>query len=144
MRGRNTIGTRRYGTVLNRSAKALNRSVEALNRCACNMNQECCSIMQEFRSSIQTFLSHETKVSSSRQKRRSTKQKCLFIHYPVLSMPTIICFLELFYTSIYNIRLGFINIESKIGRALARTKSAKKTVSLRRSIPSPRRRKSGP
>ena len=43
-----------------------------------------------------------------------------------------------FYTSIYNIRLGFINIESKIGREEARVKSAKKTGSLRRSG-SPRR-----
>ena len=30
-----------------------------------------------------------------------------------------------FYTSISNIRLGFINIERKIGREEARTKSAK-------------------
>ena len=50
-----------------------------------------------------------------------------------------------FYTSIYNIRLGFIKIESKIGREEARSKPAKKTGSPRRSgsprrgIPSPRR-----
>ena len=41
------------------------------------------------------------------------------------------------YTSIYNIHLGFIKIESKIGREEARAKSAKKTgsPSPRRSIP---------
>ena len=38
-----------------------------------------------------------------------------------------------FYTSIYNIRLGFINIESKTGREEARIKSTKKSSSLRRS-----------
>ena len=41
------------------------------------------------------------------------------------------CF-RAFYTNIYNIRLGFIKIESKIGREEARTKLAKKTSSSRR------------
>ena len=41
------------------------------------------------------------------------------------------CF-KAFYTSIYNIRLGFIKIESKTGKEDARTKSAKKMGSLRR------------
>ena len=36
-----------------------------------------------------------------------------------------------FYTSIYNIRLGFIKIESKTGGEEARTKSAKKMGSPR-------------
>ena len=40
--------------------------------------------------------------------------------------------LRAFYTSIYNIRLGFIKIESIIGKEEARIKFAKKTVSLRR------------
>ena len=38
-----------------------------------------------------------------------------------------------FYTSIYNIRLDFIKIESKISKEEARAKPAKKTGSLRRS-----------
>ena len=52
-----------------------------------------------------------------------------------------------FYTSIYNIRLGFIKIESKTSREKARTKYAKKTGSLtrggspRRSIISPSQNK---
>ena len=41
------------------------------------------------------------------------------------------CF-RAFYTNIYNIRLGFIKIESKISREEARTKLAKKTSSSRR------------
>ena len=41
--------------------------------------------------------------------------------------------------SIYNICFGFIKIESKTGREGARTKSAKKIGSPRRSIPLPRR-----
>ena len=54
-----------------------------------------------------------------------------------------------FYTSIYNIRLGFIKIERKTCRAEARAKPAKKTGSLRRSgsprlgIPFPRRSRQG-
>ena len=49
-----------------------------------------------------------------------------------------------FYTSIYNIRLDFIKIESKTGREEARVNPAKKTGSprrsslLRRGISSPR------
>ena len=42
------------------------------------------------------------------------------------------CF-RAFYISIYNNRLGFINIESKTVREEARTKSAKKTGLPRRS-----------
>ena len=42
------------------------------------------------------------------------------------------CF-RAFYTSIYNIRLSFIKIESKTRREEARTKSAKKIGSPRRS-----------
>ena len=38
-----------------------------------------------------------------------------------------------FYTSIYNIRLGFIKIESKTGKEDAKVKPAKKTGSPRRS-----------
>ena len=41
-----------------------------------------------------------------------------------------------FYTSIYNICLGFIKIESKTDIKEARAKSAKKTGSPRRGIPS--------
>ena len=52
------------------------------------------------------------------------------------------CF-RVFYTSIYNIRLGFIKIEIKTGKEEARTKLAKKTSSLRRSIPLPRRSRQG-
>ena len=58
------------------------------------------------------------------------------------------CFRD-FYTSIYNIRLGFTKIESKTCIEEARTKSAKKTGSPRqsgsprRSIPSPRRSRQG-
>ena len=54
------------------------------------------------------------------------------------------CF-RAFYTSIYNIRLGFIKIKSKTGREEARAKPAKNTGSPRisgsprRGIPSPRR-----
>ena len=48
-----------------------------------------------------------------------------------------------FYTSIYNIRLGFIKIESKTGREKARTKSSKKTSLPMRGIPLPRRSKRG-
>ena len=40
-----------------------------------------------------------------------------------------------FYTSIYNIRLGFIKIERKTGKKEARVKPAKKTGSPRRGIP---------
>ena len=40
------------------------------------------------------------------------------------------CF-RAFYTSIYNICLDFIKIESKKSREVARTKPAKKTGSLR-------------
>ena len=50
------------------------------------------------------------------------------------------CFKAL-YTSIYNICLSFIKIESKTDREEARTKFAKKTRrsgSPRRSIPSPK------
>ena len=59
------------------------------------------------------------------------------------------CF-QAFYTSIYNIRLGFIKIESKTGREEVREKLAKKTGSLkqsglpRRSILSPRRSRQWP
>ena len=55
-----------------------------------------------------------------------------------------------FYTSIYNICLGFIKIERKTGREVARTKFTKKTGlprqsgSPRQSIPSPRQSKQGP
>ena len=54
-----------------------------------------------------------------------------------------------FYTSIYNIRLGFIKIESKTGREEARVKASKKTGSPKRcglprqSIPLPRRSRQG-
>ena len=55
-----------------------------------------------------------------------------------------------FYTSIYNIHLGFIKIEIKIGKEEVRTKSAEKTSSPRQSgsprqsIPSPRRSRHWP
>ena len=52
------------------------------------------------------------------------------------------CF-KAFYTSIYNIRLGFIVIERKTDREEARTKLAKKIGSPRQSIPSPRQSKQG-
>ena len=42
------------------------------------------------------------------------------------------CF-KAFYTSIYNIRLDFIKIESKTGIEEARTKPAKKTGSSKQS-----------
>ena len=59
------------------------------------------------------------------------------------------CFRD-FYTSIYNIHLDFIKIESKTGREEARAKPAKKTGSskrsglLRKSIPLPRKRRQWP
>ena len=55
-----------------------------------------------------------------------------------------------FYTSIYNIRLGFIKTESKLGREEARAKPAKKKGSSRRrgspkcSFPSPKRSRQWP
>ena len=48
-----------------------------------------------------------------------------------------------FYISIYNIRLGFIKIESKTGRKEAKAKPAKKMDSPRRGIPSLRRSRWG-
>ena len=48
-----------------------------------------------------------------------------------------------FYTSIYNIRLDFIKIESKTGREKARTKSSKKTGLPMQGIPLPRRSRWG-
>ena len=54
-----------------------------------------------------------------------------------------------FYTSIYNIRLGFIKMERKIGRKEVKAKHAKKSCLLRQSglprqgIPSPRRTRRG-
>ena len=52
-------------------------------------------------------------------------------------------FKRFFYTSIYNICLGFIKIESKTDREEARAKPAKKTGSPRRSIHVPRRSRHG-
>ena len=47
------------------------------------------------------------------------------------------CFID-FYTSIYNIRLGFLKIENKTSKEEVRAKPTKKTGSLRQSIPLPR------
>ena len=52
------------------------------------------------------------------------------------------CF-SAFYSSIYNIHLGFIKIENKTGREEARTKSAKKMGLPRQIIPLPRRSRQG-